>query len=197
MVMNVCDICGQPRVNSKNVCLKCKIWYLRYTRRKWCVDYLGGKCENCDTKDVECLEFHHKDPTKKDFMISAFYMSAYENIKDELDKCNLLCSNCHKKAHRTHREDIIEYFKKHPLITTSKKIVRRGKGIRTKHSNRPSREELESQIWEKNTIELGKKYNVVTSTITKWCQYYGIEKPGRGYWKSKPLRDIMMGTNDN
>jgi hypothetical protein len=46
------------------------------------------------------MVFHHRDPEGKDFGISrAATLMSWEKIKDELDKCVLLCSNCHAEIH--------------------------------------------------------------------------------------------------
>ena len=68
--------------------------------KKEAVEYKGGKCEHCGIQD-DCLDiydFHHVDPTQKDFAI-ARSAKAFKNIKNELDKCQLLCANCHRKVH--------------------------------------------------------------------------------------------------
>lgn len=44
------------------------------------------------------LEFHHKDPMKKEFTISGKSYS-FERLKREVDKCILVCSNCHAEIH--------------------------------------------------------------------------------------------------
>lgn len=64
------------------------------------VAYLGGKCNKCGyDKCIWALEFHHKDPNEKDFTVSAYSNLAWDKIKLELDKCELVCSNCHKEIH--------------------------------------------------------------------------------------------------
>ena len=46
------------------------------------------------------LEFHHLDPTKKDFSISHLKRFTFNQIvTSELDKCILVCSNCHREIH--------------------------------------------------------------------------------------------------
>ena len=66
-----------------------------------CVIYKGGSCIRCGyDRYIGSLEFHHKDPTEKDFEISRVKSKIFnEHIKKELDKCDLLCSNCHKEVH--------------------------------------------------------------------------------------------------
>lgn len=70
------------------------------TRLKYqCVEYKGGKCFICSyDKCIKALEFHHLDPTQKDFSISTISKS-FETVKSELDKCVLLCANCHREVH--------------------------------------------------------------------------------------------------
>lgn len=65
------------------------------------VEYKGGKCEICGyDKCIDALEFHHLDPQKKEFGIAQKgYTRSWNNVKKELDKCLLLCSNCHKELH--------------------------------------------------------------------------------------------------
>lgn len=66
-----------------------------------CVDYKGGKCENCGyDKYIGALQFHHIDPTKKDFALSRTKTVIFDDkTKKELDKCILLCANCHSEVH--------------------------------------------------------------------------------------------------
>ena len=65
------------------------------------VEYKGGKCEKCGyDKCIDALEFHHKDPVLKDFSISGKgYTRSWKSVKEELDKCILLCANCHRELH--------------------------------------------------------------------------------------------------
>lgn len=73
--------------------------YRREVKRKL-VEYKGGKCKVCGyNRCTAALEFHHLDPTKKDFSISGGTRS-FESLKDEVDKCVLVCSNCHKEIHQ-------------------------------------------------------------------------------------------------
>lgn len=59
----------------------------------------GGKCENCGYNHyIGALEFHHLDPSEKEISFSKSRRS-FENLKAELEKCVLLCSNCHREEH--------------------------------------------------------------------------------------------------
>lgn len=59
------------------------------------------KCNNCGENHPATLDFHHRDGEKKDYNISSMANSgcAWERILEEIDKCDVLCSNCHRKFH--------------------------------------------------------------------------------------------------
>lgn len=65
------------------------------------VEYKGGKCENCGyVGHASVFDFHHIDPNEKDFSISARgHTRSLERNKEEVDKCMLLCANCHRLKH--------------------------------------------------------------------------------------------------
>lgn len=65
------------------------------------IEYKGGSCARCGyNKCVRAMHFHHVDPTQKDFAISSGGKTrAWERVKAELDKCILLCANCHAEEH--------------------------------------------------------------------------------------------------
>jgi len=44
------------------------------------------------------MDFHHKDDTLKEFTISGWYNLSWEKLRKELDKCVILCSNCHREV---------------------------------------------------------------------------------------------------
>ena len=69
--------------------------------REMAVQYKGGSCEICGyNKCIKALEFHHIDNGKKDFGISEKgYTRSWDSVKKELEKCILLCANCHREVH--------------------------------------------------------------------------------------------------
>jgi hypothetical protein len=73
----------------------------RYNKRKeTIINYKGNKCVFCGyNKCIKALEFHHKNPSNKEFSISSFHNSNLDALKREIDKCNLLCRNCHAEQH--------------------------------------------------------------------------------------------------
>ena len=72
----------------------------RYNRnRRFIVEYkLGNPCAVCGQSDPRCLDFHHLDPKKKTKPISVLAISgSLENLQNEINKCEMLCANCHRK----------------------------------------------------------------------------------------------------
>ncbi len=63
--------------------------------------YKGGKCMICGyDRCLEALDFHHIDPKKKGFGVSEKGITrSWEKIKEEIDKCVLICANCHREIH--------------------------------------------------------------------------------------------------
>jgi hypothetical protein len=76
-----------------------------------CSEYLGGVCKQCGWK--ECLwglEFHHRDEKQKSFVINENYSLSWDKLKSELDKCDLLCANCHRLAHYNCSTELHQYL---------------------------------------------------------------------------------------
>ena len=61
----------------------------------------GQKCLYCTESHPACLDYHHRDATEKKFNISDSPTRGYskETILLEIAKCDLVCSNCHRKLH--------------------------------------------------------------------------------------------------
>ena len=84
--------CGQCNTDS--------VIRRRHKVKQMAVEYKGGECVKCGYKKcIIALEFHHLDPEKKDFAPSSNMNMSWDKIKEELDKCILLCSNCHRELH--------------------------------------------------------------------------------------------------
>lgn len=63
------------------------------------IEHKGGKCEICGyNKCPSALHFHHLNSDEKDFGISGKSLSL-EKLKSEVDKCIMVCSNCHAEIH--------------------------------------------------------------------------------------------------
>ena len=63
-------------------------------------------CERCPENHPACIDFHHQDPTKKEVNIGEAFRLGYskKRIEAEMEKCIVLCSNCHRKLHYQERQ---------------------------------------------------------------------------------------------
>lgn len=65
--------------------------------------YKGGKCERCGYDKCDgALQFHHKNPLEKEFALSQVNLNSeytLDRLYKEVDKCELLCANCHAEVH--------------------------------------------------------------------------------------------------
>lgn len=71
-------------------------------KRQEIIQYKGGRCEKCGyCKNSAALSFHHLDINTKSFDINTrkCYTFSYNKLKQEADKCILLCHNCHMELH--------------------------------------------------------------------------------------------------
>ena len=108
-----CEICGAKfETNSYNrkYCYECsptdiekskKITALRQAMKRQAVKMRGGKCEKCGyDKSIYALQFHHIDPATKSFGLSnGETTKSWAEYQQELQKCILLCANCHAEEH--------------------------------------------------------------------------------------------------
>jgi len=76
-------------------------WSNQYIWRKLeAIKYKGGKCLRCGYNQCyAALEFHHRDKNQKEFSWSKMRNRAWHKVLKELDKCDLLCANCHREEH--------------------------------------------------------------------------------------------------
>ena len=72
---------------------------IKMTRQDQLYEYMAGKsCEQCGIDDIRVLDFDHTDPADKKFSIARAINDCYawEEILQEIKKCRILCSNCHR-----------------------------------------------------------------------------------------------------
>lgn len=60
----------------------------------------GGCCSKCGyDRCADALEFHHIDPTQKEFHLGDRRGLGLDKLRAEMDKCILVCRNCHTEIH--------------------------------------------------------------------------------------------------
>ena len=98
-------------LNRNDTQVYCKDCFTDYCTQRWinrkleAIKYKGDQCQRCKlhVKDTHyCVfDFHHRDPKKKEFTWVKMRLMSLDKMKKELDKCDLLCSNCHRIIHMT------------------------------------------------------------------------------------------------
>lgn len=89
-----------PRFCSKQCRIAHSVMQHRQRRKQRMVSYKGGKCQRCGYQTcIDALIFHHRDPKAKEFTIAGTSHVLWDVVRQELDKCDLLCSNCHYEVH--------------------------------------------------------------------------------------------------
>jgi hypothetical protein len=187
-------------MSSQNV----KNWRIRTKQR--IVQAMGGKCGMCGyNKCNNALELHHITPEEKDFSLGGIRANprSWEKIVNELRKCILLCSNCHREVEAgitelpknfvTFNEEYATYKTpsvKNEYICNSCNIkfttTRKAKNQysycspecaavgRRKVKNRPTKEELIKLLETNSYLSISRLYDVSDNAVRKWVKKYEI-----------------------
>lgn len=176
----------------------------RRRRKANLIAVCGNQCNLCGyNKVISALEFHHINPKEKSYGIaSQGTCHDLEQDLNEVKKCILVCSNCHREIHedlytleylysqkifddnyanqlRQEKEELFikkEYFCKN----CGDKISRYSESglcakcykLTTRIVIRPERDELKSMIRAMPFTQIAERYNVADNTIRKWCKFY-------------------------
>lgn len=187
----------------RGYCKRCSSEYhqnrLRRVKIKM-IQYKGGCCEKCylklENSHYSVFDFHHLDPATKDPNFSGIKSQKWEKIKNEIDRCKLLCSNCHRLTHA----EISLSFKIDDVIYQNNNIGKSlwsdveenegkkcecGKKINKlsnfckdcykktiRRQDRPQLSVLISEVSELGYRGTGKKYGVSDNSIRKWIKSY-------------------------
>jgi len=113
--MGICKYCNKEfedkrRPNSTQ-CRVCGYIKRRWKTKSHLVFLKGGKCNKCGyDKNVGALQFHHTKEKIFPLHTRQLHMLSEDEIAKELEKCILLCANCHAEEHCKY--DIFEKFYK-------------------------------------------------------------------------------------
>ena len=115
----ICQYCGQEKTYTqtttakRKVCLECvpldkrgDASHLRRIIKKKMVEEAGGLCQRCHQAFPDCVfDFHHRDESEKSFSLGDKTSTVkLDLIRAEVEKCDLLCSNCHRIVHDEQRK---------------------------------------------------------------------------------------------
>lgn len=208
-----CSKCGVENKNlfykdkaHKNLwlCKECMKEYSKEKRRflKFkCVKIKGEKCSKCGyNKNYSALEFHHVS-NDKIFNLSNLSSHSWDDIKKELEKCILLCANCHSEEHNKEYSNSHEFKFNHELSLTKKRrsyfknkiIICEVCGAKIKSpknkqkfcslkcsatkrqtAGKPDCDTLKEMIVAMSWESIGKFYGVSGNTARQWAKNYKI-----------------------
>lgn len=97
-------------------------------------------------------------------------------LDDRIDNLRFLCPNCHCQT--------ATYGNCKPKIPKIRK---------QRKTRRPDRLDLEKRLWVMPSEEIAKHYGVSGVAVAKWCKYYGLSKPPRGYWTKQKNIPMTQG----
>lgn len=128
--MRTCSKCKVPKEDTEfhkktkgyqSICKECRKDYIKAHYKKNKEKYLEKaiisrdkandwyeafkntlKCEVCGEDHSACLDFHHTDPNEKEYSVAKLKNSK-KKLLEEVKKCKVLCSNCHRKLHYDER----------------------------------------------------------------------------------------------
>jgi len=101
----LCERCHRIRhSNDESTCTDKRALASMERHRKnkrLAVEYKGRACLDCGFKSevLSTLDFHHRNPAEKELKMSRLLNGSFVRIKKEVDKCDLLCCNCHIIRH--------------------------------------------------------------------------------------------------
>ncbi len=179
--------------------------YLKNSRirlKEKLVEYKGGKCERCGyNKCITALEFHHLDPNEKEFGVGNFEVLSFDKCKKEVDKCILVCSNCHREIHYE------EYLKKQQEeekeeIKVFTEILNNRDKYDIKHINKSYKFLKYTDILNdiKNNVsrkDIFKKYHINNRTFNKFLEENGITYSKSTKIYNKPTKEELLKLLEN
>ena len=163
--------------------------------KELCVEYKGGKCEKCGYDEYfGALEFHHRDPLQKKFSIGQVKLRKFnDETIEELDKCDMLCANCHRMEHNIHdikKIQIVwkEYEKQkqesRKLIlqkyicncgNPKSKQAKQCSNCRNKKASERNIDEVITKVKETNWTQAAKHFNISDNALRKFVRKNGID----------------------
>lgn len=164
---------------------------LRGLKRKlFLINLKGGKCERCGyDKNISAFDFHHRDPKNKDSQLDMRHLSNSNMnwIIEEFEKCDVLCSNCHREIHnpdlvlkdmeeklKVVNESVISIKKEKKCCDCDIKVnygserCKKCAYIHRRKVIRPDIEILKSEIELNGMSWCVNKYNISRTTIRRW-----------------------------
>ena len=93
----------------RGYCKECakQIEAARYKAKQSFVNSQKKVCEKCGEDREYVLDYHHRNPLEKEFTIGSTSTRTQESLQKEIDKCVVLCANCHRAFHYLNKQNEI------------------------------------------------------------------------------------------
>ena len=179
----------------------------RRKRKKDIIYIMGDKCCICGyNKCQSALELHHLKPEEKDFTIGQTLNKDLEIILKELQKCILVCANCHREIHSGLIESLNNtsfiQSRANEILTQKNKLIThqvfyckncgnicskkdsfclKCSNLLKRQVKRPPREVLKDLIRNKSFSAIGKDFNVSDNAIRHRLKRLGLPYHSRDY----------------
>jgi hypothetical protein len=99
-ISNTSGFYGEGRKKRRAENHRKNVMMRRDKHKQQLIEHFGNKCFDCNATFLACCyDFHHKNPLEKKFEIAPRLDSKIETIMEEVSKCIMLCSNCHRVRH--------------------------------------------------------------------------------------------------
>ena len=149
---------------------------------------------------VFCNSFHHINPQNKNFTISSNLKRNWEELRKELQKTIMVCSNCHREIHAgiINNDELVssyvderaeeisqltEELKTHKvyyckncgaIVSTGNEYCLQCAHKMRRKVERPTRETLKEQIRTIPFVKIAQIYGVTDNAVRKWCIKYNL-----------------------
>lgn len=170
-------------------------------RKQRLIYVMGDKCACCGySKCDSALEFHHINPQNKSFTISSNLRRNWEELRKELQKTIMVCSNCHREIHAgmINNDELVssyideraeeisqltEELKTHKvyyckncgaIVSTGNEYCLQCAHKMRRKVERPTREILKEQIRTIPFVKIAQIYGVTDNAVRKWCIKYNL-----------------------
>lgn len=167
------------------------------------VEYKGGKCERCGyDKCITALEFHHLDPREKDFGIGSKDVLSFEKCKKEVDKCILVCANCHREIHyeealKKQQEEEIEERKVFAEILNNREKYGVVKNVKQSYKFLAYTNIFDDIKKNVRREDIFKKYHINNRTFKKFLEENGIDYSKNKVVENKPSKEELIALLNN
>ena len=160
------------------------------------VEYKGGKCEICGySKCIDALDFHHLNPEEKQFNLSSAKVS-FEKAKKEVDKCILVCANCHREIHYTINQEKQqkekEQCKQFYIEALNDRENSKEKKIRNSYLFLKETDIFKDMENQMSRNEIFQKYHINNRTFNKFLKENGITYNNKKVVVNKPSKEELI-----